>query len=231
MNMDCSTLLNNEDGNLLVFWADMFLLVVLSFTRPEHAPNHGWQDPATTLANMIRDLQAQVLCDKVIPINFPSGYWMCIQLSKLICNYDRGLTASYKSWQYVKGWGCLCLAVCRQTSISWLDTPGYMMRFSTRNTVMSTDCFVHVLWESPYCYWMDVKSGQYLKRNLLYVHRPEFDGISSDFKWSIVFDSSVCTFDAFSLELSSCFWLKMVEVEAAEYIDPIGSSNIIRLIS
>ena len=117
MNMHCSTLLNNEDGNLLVFWADMFLLVVLSFTRPEHAPNHGWQDPATTLANMIRDLQAQVLCDKVIPINFPSGYWMCIQLSKLICNYDRGLTASYKSWQYVKGWGCLCLAVCRQTSI------------------------------------------------------------------------------------------------------------------
>ena len=27
----------------------------------------------------------------------------------------------------------------------WLDTPGYMMRFSTRNTVISTDCFVHVL--------------------------------------------------------------------------------------
>ncbi len=67
---------------------------------------------------------------------------------------------------------------------------------------------------------MDVKSEQYLKRNLFYVHRPEFDWVSSNFK---KIDSYVCMFDAFSLELSSCFWLKMVEVEAAEYNDQIGS--------
>ena len=175
-----STPLISEGGNLLVSW--YVLLMVLWFTRPEHA---GTMDDRTCrqtwsktfaytghqAASKKRHECAMWYSDTHLSLWISDLY----QIIKMIFNYDRCLTASYESWQYLKGWGCLCLAVCRRTSFSWLDTPGYMVR------VPITNCFVDVLLTHPIA-----TERMYWKRNLFYVHRPQLDLNSSNFKSSIV---------------------------------------------
>ena len=161
---DACRLYNLTDNILLpwtmkvaIYWlADTFCwwfygLLGRNMPEPWMTGPAGKHDPRHLHTQVIKQHQknvTNVLCETVIPV-FPFGYWICIKLSKWICNYDRCLTASYESWQYLKGWGCLFSAVCRQTSISWLDTPGYMVRDPIRilsfPLTPSCMCFWHTL--------------------------------------------------------------------------------------